>query len=121
MMAVGTIVAKNYLPFARVLADSLRRWHPEIPFYVALVDEPEGLFDPEGERFRILELRELGIPRLRDFCFRYTRREAVSAVKPCVLRTLLDMGHESVLFLDADMQVLGDLTSLLERVGADIR
>jgi len=116
MIAVGTIVAKNYLPFARVLADSLGQWHPEVPIYVALVDEPEGLFDPARERFRILELRELGIPRLRDFCFRYTRREAVSAVKPYLLTALLDMGYESALFLDADMQVLGDLSPLLERV-----
>lgn len=116
MTAAGTIVAKNYLPFARVLGESLRRWHPELPFYVALVDEPEGLFDPSGEAFPVLALAELGIPRLADFCFRYTRREAVSAAKPYLLRRMLDMGHESVLFLDADMEVLGDLGPLLERV-----
>ncbi len=116
MTAVGTIVAKNYLPFARVLGESLRRWHPDVPFYVALVDEPEGLFDPAEEAFPMLGLAELGIPRLADFCFRYTRREAVSAAKPYLLRTLLDMGHGSVLFLDADMEVLGELGPLLERV-----
>ena len=116
MMAVATAVAKNYLPFARVLADSLRRWHPELPFFVALADEPEGLFDPAVEGFRVLELEELGIPDLRQFCFRYTRREAVSAVKPFLIRRMLDAGFSSVLFLDADMLVLGDLGPLLERV-----
>jgi len=117
MMAAGTVVAKNYLSFARVLADSLRLWHPQLPFYVALVDEPEGLFDPAGERFQILKLEKLRIPRLLDFCFRYTRREAVSAAKPYLISALLDAGHESVLYLDADMEVLGGMGPLLDRVG----
>ena len=117
MMAAGTVVAKNYLSFARVLADSLRQWHPELPFYVALVDEPEGLFDPAGETFQILDLEKLRIPRLADFRFRYTRREAISAAKPYLIGALLDAGHESVLYLDADMEVLGDMGPLLDRVG----
>ncbi|MDX6269800.1 MAG: hypothetical protein QOD28_1023 [Acidobacteriota bacterium] len=38
-VVVATIVAKNYLSFARVLADSFRRQHPEVPFFVLLTDE----------------------------------------------------------------------------------
>ena len=82
MMAVATLVAKNYLPFARVLAESLHRWHPELPLFVALMDEPEGRFDPAGEAFTVVKAEELAIPNRRGFCFRYTRREALSAAKP---------------------------------------
>ena len=115
MMAVATLVAKNYLPFARVLAESLHRWHPELPLFVALMDEPEGRFDPAGEAFTVVKAEELAIPNRRGFCFRYTRREALSAAKPHLISTLLE-DFESVLFLDADMIVLGDLSPLLERV-----
>lgn len=116
MIAVATVVAKNYLPFARVLADSLRQWHPELPFFVALADAPEARFNPTEEPFPMLALEELGIPALPHFCFRYTRREAVSAVKPFVIGALLDRGFSSVLYLDADMLVLGDLNALLAHV-----
>jgi hypothetical protein len=117
LIAVGTVIAKNYLPYARVLAASLREWHPELPVYAALVDEPEGLFDPSGEPFSMLRVEELGIPQLADFCFRYGRREAVSATKPYLIRTLLRRGYRQALFLDADMLVMGDLSPLLEEVG----
>jgi hypothetical protein len=115
VIAIATVIAKNYLPFARVLADSLRQWHPELTLYVALADEPEGKFEPARERFAILTLKDLGIPNLPQFCFRYSRREAVSAVKPYLLNTLLDKGYKTALYLDADMLVLGDLSPLLER------
>ena len=115
MMAVATLIAKNYLPFARVLAESLHRWHPELRLFVGLMDEPEGRFDPAGEAFSIVKAEELAIPNWRDFCFRYTRREALSAAKPYLMSAML-ADYESVLFLDADMIVLGDLSPLLERV-----
>ena len=45
-LACGTIVAKSYLSFARVLAASFRRYHPAIPFFVLLADEVDGYFEP---------------------------------------------------------------------------
>ena len=112
MMTVATTVANNFLPFARVLRDTLRQWHPEARLIVGLADEPVG----ESEDWEWMRLGEMGIPRLREFCFRYTRREMLPAVKPFLLRALLERGHEAVLFLDADMMVLGPLDGLWERV-----
>ena len=43
-IAIGTVFAKNYLAFARVLADSFQRRHPEVPFFAALVDDDGGYF-----------------------------------------------------------------------------
>ena len=44
-----TIVSKNYLPFARVLARSYVEHHPGVRFFVLLVDRVDGYFDPAEE------------------------------------------------------------------------
>lgn len=111
--AVGTIVAKNFLPFARVLAQSLREHHPEIPMFVVLADQLEGMFDPAVEPFEIVPIETLGIPELQRMCFRYTRRQVSIAAKPYLLGHLLDRGFTSAVFLDADILVMGRLEPLL--------
>src|SRR5436190_15141513 len=104
-LAIGTVVAKNYLPFARVLAASLRRHHPEVPFFVVLADEVDEYFDPAAEPFCLLSLKELGIPHLARFCFHYSRQSLVVAAKAYLLSYLLDRGLVTAIFLDADILV----------------
>ncbi len=112
-VAVGTVVAKNYLPFARVLARSLAEHHPRVPFFVLLADEPGAAFDSAAEPFTMVGLHEVGIVDLRSFLFRYTRQQVIVAGKAFLLRWLLDQGFERAVFFDADILVLGDLAPLL--------
>ena len=114
-IAVGTVLAKNYLAFARVLAGSFRRQHPDVPFFAVLADRADGYFDPADEPFSVIELDELAIPDLRATTFRYSRFPLAVVAKPYLLRNLLDRGFEAALFLDVDIEVTGDLTYLLER------
>jgi hypothetical protein len=113
-LAVATVAAKSHLPFARVLARSLRERHPDVPFYVALTDEVEGCFDPAGEPFELVPIAALGIPDLRRFVFRYDRREVAVAAKAFVLDHLLERGFARALFLDADTWVTADLSPLFD-------
>lgn len=117
-LAVATIVAKNYLAYARVLADSFLRHHPEVPLYTLLADGVDGRFDPEAERFRLLRLAELGIPDLRRLVRRRDRQVAAVVAKPYLLGHLLDRGFGAVIFLDPDVLVLGDLDEVFARVRA---
>jgi hypothetical protein len=112
----GTIVTKSYLPFARVLARSLREHHPDLRLVVALVDEPEGMFDPRAEPFEVLPITSLGIPDLRRVCFQYDGQRVSIVAKPYLLRYLLDLGFSAALFLDADILVLDRLTPVLTAV-----
>jgi hypothetical protein len=116
-VAVATIAAKNYLSFARVAAGSCQRHHPDVPFFVALSDEPQGCFDPDGEPFHLLRLQDLPIPELHRFRFHYDRKQLAVAAKPYVLRHLLDRGYATVVFLDADTLVLEPIDSLFETAG----
>lgn len=114
-IAVGTVFAKNYLSFGRVLADSFRRRHPDVPFFGALADRADGFFDPAEEPFALIELDELSIPDLRATTFRYSRFPLSVVAKSYLLRHLLDRGFDAALFLDVDILVRGDLGDLLER------
>jgi hypothetical protein len=113
-VAVGTIVTKNFLSFARVLAGSVRVPHPDVPFFTLLADEPEGLFDPAAEPFEVVPPQALCVPDFRQMCFKYTRQQLSIAVKPYLLRYLLDRGFDAVVLLDADILVTASLDPLLD-------
>ena len=83
-----TIIAKNYLSMARVLAESWHKFHPDAPFFVLLLDSPVGYFSPESEDFKTVLVTELGIPNLPGFLFKYSILEASTAVKPFFLSHL---------------------------------
>src|SRR6185369_1532235 len=116
--AAATIVAKCYLASARVLADSFRQFHPEIPFFTLLADEAASCLTPADEPFQFLGLEDLNIPDLTRFCFQYTQQELSFAATPFLLNCLLERGFGRVAFLKQESLIVGDLMpvlSLLDR------
>jgi hypothetical protein len=111
--AVCTIIWKNYLAYARTLAESLRAHHPDVPCFVLLADRVDGYFDAAAEPFAVVELAQLGIPDVRRLCFQYSPFLLNTAVKPWFLAYLLaQRGVQKLLYLDADILVLDQLTDL---------
>jgi hypothetical protein len=99
-----TIVAANYLPFARVLRDGWERKHRGAPLRILVIDGDPGA---AGEGLDVLPPEGLGLPpgelgRLRGI---YGPAELATALKPHLLRLLLDEGAEAVIFLDSDSDV----------------
>lgn len=117
-VAVGTIVAKNFVPFARVLARSFRDHHPTVPFFAVLADGVDATFAPASEPFETVLLDELEIPELQRLCFGCTRQQVAIVAKPYLLRHLLNRGFTTAMFLDADILVLDSLQPLFAEVGA---
>ena len=76
--AVCTIVAKNYLAYARTLVKSLRRSNPDLAAYVLFVDDIAGFVDPAAEAFPCLGLDDLELPRPREFLLPLRRDGAVA-------------------------------------------
>ncbi|MCT2586582.1 FkbM family methyltransferase [Actinophytocola sp. S1-96] len=118
-ICAGTIVARNYVPAARVLAESFRRHHPDAGFAVLVIDadtdELTGLaHDVPGVRF--LGPDDIAIDRAEfgRMALAYTVTELSTAVKPWLLRTLL-AEHEVAIYLDPDIEVFG---SFATEVGA---
>jgi glycosyltransferase involved in cell wall biosynthesis len=112
---IYTSVAVNYLPKARVLAESIKKFHPDWMIHLVLCDiKPEWL-SPEGEPFdSLLSLEELEIPNLPAWKFKHDLVELSTAVKGFALRKILGLpGCAEVFYFDPDIVVLSSLSPLL--------
>lgn len=114
--AVITICATNYLPFARVLRDSLLRFHPEVPLFLVLAgDERPGLMVAEPG-FHSVTAAELNLSDLDERRVRYDRKALCASLKPAALKHLLARGFEPAIFLDPDILILDTLDPVFEEV-----
>src|SRR4051794_14115809 len=82
-MHACTIVARNYLAFARVLAESFLRIHPDSSFTTLVVDAEFG-FDPTGEPFNVVTPAELDLSteEFHRMAVMYDVTELSTALKP---------------------------------------
>ena len=110
-----TSASLAYLDRVRVLAETLRRHHPEWIFWICLVDqEPPGFaFDPQREGFdRVVRVGELGVPDLCRWLFVHDVVELCTAVKGSMLCKLLDQGATKVVYLDPDIALFNSLSEI---------
>jgi glycosyltransferase involved in cell wall biosynthesis len=111
--AFFTICSNNYLPFAQILFNSLKRHHPEASLYLCLADIQEPPLQLDG--ITVIEARTLNIPTFEDFAFRYDVMEFNTAIKPFMMSWLLEeQQFEEVIYLDPDIEVFAPLHSVLE-------
>jgi glycosyltransferase involved in cell wall biosynthesis/SAM-dependent methyltransferase len=114
---ICTIIACNYVAFARVLADTFRTHHPDGTCWVLVIDELHGRIDADAEPFEVVTPADLRIERFEQMAALYSVLELSTAVKPWLLRHLLgDRGVERITYLDPDIEVhdsLQDVDELL--------
>lgn len=104
-----------YLDRVRVLAETLRRHHPDWIFWLCLVDRPPPgfVFDIQKEGFdHVVGIEDLGIPNADAWAFTHDIVELCTAVKGSMLCKLLDLGAGKVVYLDPDIAVLGSLAEI---------
>jgi len=113
---VFTSLGLNYLPKARALFRSLRKNHPEFILHLALADEARGLINVESEPFdNVIPLSSLEIPHWRGWAFCHDIVELATAIKPFVLRKLLNREDCSkVIYFDPDIVVFSRLDDILK-------
>jgi glycosyltransferase involved in cell wall biosynthesis len=117
-MNACTIIARNYLAYARVLATSYARHHPDERLSVLVidgeVDDTAPPLAPDAEPFETILPAQLPLPadEFRKMAAIYDVMELATAVKPFFLRFLLARGADTVMFLDPDIQVFAPLDEL---------
>ncbi|WP_269531318.1 hypothetical protein [Chitinimonas sp. BJYL2] len=118
MVVFFTSITSNYLPKARVLAESVKRHHPDGHFMLLLSDVPPAGFDIEREPFdSLVTADQLGIADFRRWAFMHSVVELCTAVKGPAFKWLLETrGADKVFYLDPDMVVFAPLTPLVERL-----
>lgn len=113
-----TIVANNYLAYARVFTRSFLAQHSDGKVFVLVVDHPHPGLRYEEEPFATVFAEDLGIPGFRHYAFRYSILELNTAVKPWFLLHLhRKLGCDRLCYFDPDIQVLGDLSPVYDRLG----
>jgi glycosyltransferase involved in cell wall biosynthesis len=117
---VFSSVVSNYIPKARVLAESVKRFHPETPFFLVLSDIVPPWLKLDQEPFdAVLTLDDLGIGNIKRWLFQHSLVEASTGVKGFALQRLLSRPDCSgVLYFDPDIVVLAPLDELLSKLGS---
>lgn len=106
--AAFTVVARNYLAYARTLTDSLAEFAPGIDRYVFIVDPLDDV--PEVPGARVLAPTDVfGFEFYAGLAYSSDVTELSTAVKPFVLRRLLHMGYERAYYFDPDIEVFAPL------------
>ncbi|MCS7299818.1 MAG: glycosyl transferase [Spirochaetia bacterium] len=114
MIYIFTSIAANYLPKARVLAKSLKKFHPEFKLYLVIDKIPEW-FELKSEPFDDFILyQDLNIPNFKSWIFKYSLLEMCTAVKPYVFLHLFQNDPSAVLYFDPDIVVFSRLDDLIE-------
>jgi glycosyltransferase involved in cell wall biosynthesis len=120
-VAFCTIVARNYLAYALTLLVSASETHPEAARYVLIVDGFDRRPEPDLAEQGILVVCPpdfLPYETAMALAYSYDITEYSTALKPFLLRHLLDRGHQCVLYIDPDILILESLqTAVLDPLG----
>lgn len=114
-MHIFTSVTTNYIPKARVLAASLKRFHPEAQFHLVLADALPASWNLADEPFdSVILAATLPIPNIHGWLFRHQLVEMCTAVKGVALQEILRrFNPDKVFYFDPDIVVLSPLDDLL--------
>lgn len=107
--AVCTIVSKNYLAYAKVLAESAKKWNPDLDFYLLIVDRKDEKITIAG--INVIWVEDLDIKEFEKVSFKYNILELNTNVKPTLLLTLLQR-YEKAIYLDPDILVCSPLNKI---------
>lgn len=114
---ICTIIAKNYVSFARTLSQSFLNLHPNGKCYVLIIDEFDDYIDVSHENFEIIRPVDLNIPRLLEFCFKYNITELSTAFKPFLLSYLFKSNDiDKIIYLDPDILITHSLNNLYDEL-----
>ncbi|MBB1077551.1 glycosyl transferase [Rhodoferax sp. 4810] len=113
-MLVYTSITKSYLPKARVLAKSLKRFHPDWTFVLLYSDDFPVGFDIEKEPFdEILTIDQLGISNWKSWAFGHAVVELCTAVKGPAAELLARRPNvDKIMYIDPDIKVFNSLAPL---------
>lgn len=110
-----TIVAKNYFSYANTLCQSIKAIHPESNIYIAVSDKINSSEYSDFTEFNVINIKELNLPQLEKFSFRYDVMELSTAIKPYVFKWIFENTNaENVIYLDPDILVLSRLDKVTE-------
>lgn len=113
-MLVYTSITKSYLPKARVLARSVKHFHPDWTFVLLYSDDLPVGFDLKQEPFdEVLTIDQLGLPNWKAWAFGHAVVELCTAVKGPAAELLAQRPSvDKIMYIDPDIKLFSSLGSL---------
>lgn len=118
---VFTSISLNYLPKARILASTIKRFHPEWVFHLLISDRmlpgkaPVDALSTSPSQFdRLVWIDSLDIRGIDSWIFKHSMMEICTAVKGPFLEQLVREGATKILYLDPDIAVFNSLQPLVD-------
>ncbi len=111
-----TSITTNYIPKARVLGASLKKFQPDFQFHLVLCDPLPADFDLDAEPFdSVITIADLPIQNRQAWIFEHSIVELCTAVKGAALKKLLtDFNADAAFYFDPDIVIFSELTSLIK-------
>lgn len=113
-MRICTIVARNYLPQARVLARTYAEHNHREPCTVLLIDDPQRKVEDAHEPFEVIRPEYIGLERFEGMAAMYDVKELAWVLKPLVLQYLLERDGEPLACVDADIRFFDDIDEIAQ-------
>ncbi len=115
-----TICANNYLAHANVLAKSFKKHHPDIQFYIAIVDEPSNTVNYKSlASDQIKFVNAINIRGFKDLSYKYKIAELCTVVKPELILQFFANGFDEVIYLDPDIEVFNRFNEVFLALSKD--
>ena len=112
---IFTSCTNNYLPLARVLAKSLKKFHPSFHLHLVLCDRVYESFRIENEDFNdVITIEDLEIPDLESWLFKHSVVELCTAVKSLAFKYIINHYQcDNIIFFDPDIAIFSPLDELI--------
>ena len=105
-----TLVNIPYLPVAKSLVDSFRKYNPDTEIYICLFDNKENINDDSFEDYNIIDVSILNKDDYAAMRNRYDNMSMACALKPFFAEALIQEYHPEILiYLDADIMIYDSL------------
>jgi hypothetical protein len=115
-ICIFTIVAKNYIPLANILGDSIKEKNGSVEFKIFVADEIENDVNELSSNFQLIESQKLNIPDFFSLAFKYNLTEFCTAIKPFCFEFLLDSGYNKIVYFDPDIYVFSSLLPIINNL-----
>ncbi len=112
--AAGTVITSDYLPWARVLADSFAEHNPGVRFAALVLDGVDAPLVAAAGDLELLDPVAVGLtsPAYDWMTAIYDGFELSCAVKPWLLSHLLATGADAAIYFDSDIFVCDSLSEV---------
>jgi glycosyltransferase involved in cell wall biosynthesis len=109
-----TIVARNYLAQAKVLAASFKAHHPMGEFSVLVVDDASDPVEECGDPFKRVRPKDIGLSaeEIGRMAMIYNVTEFCAALKPWFLRQQLGADSPAIIYLDPDIEIFSPMDDI---------